>query len=289
MNPAPDAPRAWQDRWWGRLLLGLALPAAVLLAWHLGSRGGSAVLPTIPEVLDVLAHPLRDPPHLDSRPLLASAGLSMLRVLLGFTVAALAAVPLGLWAGRSVTGRRIVSPLVEVLRPVCPIAWLPLAIIVFGLASLGSLLWGDASWRHDILAQLRFAMIFIIAWGAFFPIFLNTAAAVAGVRELYVEAARTLGASPGQVFRKVVLPASLPGILTGLRTGMGLAWMVIVAAEMFPGTRAGLGYMIVTAHQVAQYEYAFAALAVIGAIGLCVDAVLHRVERRVGRWTALER
>jgi NitT/TauT family transport system permease protein len=267
----------------------MVLPAIILLVWHLASLGGSSILPTIAEVVDVLLHPLRDPPNLDSRPLLQSVGISVLRVLLGFTAAALTAVPLGILMGTSAIANRIVSPMVEVFRPICPIAWLPVAIIVFGFSSLGSLLWGDSAWRHDLVSQLQIAMVFIIWWGAFFPIVLNTLAGVASVRTLHLEAARTLGANRRQIFAKVVLPASLPSIMTGLRLGMGLAWMVIVAAEIFPGTRAGLGYMIVTSHQVAQYEYAFAAIIMIGIIGLAINSVLLIVSKRVSRWEALER
>ena len=247
------------------------------------------VLPTIGEVADVLVHPLRDPPNLDSRPLLHSVGISVLRVLIGFVAAALTGVPLGILVGSSRIARSIVSPVVEVFRPICPIAWLPVAIIVFGFASAGSLLWGDSAWRHDLLSQIQVAMVFIIWWGAFFPIILNTVAGVEGVRTLYLEAARTLGANRRQAFVKVVLPASLPSIMTGLRLGMGLAWMVIVAAEIFPGTRAGLRYMIVTAHQVAQYEYAFASIIAIGVMGLVINSGMQYISNRVSRWEALER
>ncbi len=281
--------KRWHERIPVRVLLGVVLPGVLLGAWHLASLGEGAVIPSIREVADVILHPLRDPPNLDSRPLLQSVGISVLRVLIGFAAAALTAVPLGVLVGYSAVADRIVSPLVEVFRPICPIAWLPVAILLFGFSSAGSLVWGDEAWRHDLASQLQLAMAFIIWWGAFFPIFLNTVAGVRGVRSLHLEAARTLGAGPRQIFFKVMLPASLPSIMTGLRVGMGLAWMVIIAAEIFPGARAGLGYMIVTAHQVAQYEYAFASILIIGVIGLAINEVMLFLSNRVSWWEGLER
>jgi NitT/TauT family transport system permease protein len=277
------------DRIGIRVLLGAILPGAILGLWALASAGRGGLLPTPGEVADVLVHPFRDPPNLDSRPLIHSAGISLIRVLLGFSAAALTAVPLGLLAGSSKGFLRVLSPLVELFRPICPIAWMPLAILFFGFSSIGSAIWGETAWRHDLLSQLQLAMIFIIWWGGFFPIFLNTVAGVGAVRDLHLEAARMLGAGRLHIFTKVVLPASLPSILTGLRIGMGLAWMVIIAAEIFPGTRSGLGYMILTAHQVAQYEYAFASILVIGAIGLAINAGMLFASNRIGRWESLER
>ncbi|MFA5137719.1 MAG: ABC transporter permease [Elusimicrobiota bacterium] len=272
----------------GRVLLGLMLPAAVVLVWHAASKR-SVVIPGIGAVLDVFAHPLREPPNLDCRPLLETVAVSLFRVLVGFCCAVLTAVPLGIAVGRSRVADRIVSPLLEALRPICPVAWIPVAVILFGFSSMASVLWGAEAWRHGFLSQIQIAMVFIIWWGAFFPILINTTDGVRNVRRLYIEAAQVLGASRRQVFYGVIFPASLPSIMTGLRVGMGLAWMVIVAAEFFPGTSAGLGYMITTSHQVAQYEYAFAAIIAIGVVGLAINAVMMAVSNRVGRWKEKER
>jgi ABC-type nitrate/sulfonate/bicarbonate transport system permease component len=103
-----------------------------------------------------------------------------------------------------------------------------------------------------------------------------------------MEAAAVLGASRPQILRKVILPSALPSILTGLRVGGGIAWRVIIAAEIFPGTRGGLGYMIAASHETASYEYAFAAIIVIAAIGLSLDGLLLLAVRRC-RWQARER
>jgi len=129
----------------------------------------------------------------------------------------------------------------------------------------------------------------VIWLGAFFPIALNAAGGAKRVREAHIEAARVLGATRGQVLAKVILPGAAPSIVTGLRVGGGIAWRVIIAAEIFPGTRGGLGYMIATAHEQASYEYAFASIIVIGAIGLVLDGLLRLAEHRVGRWQPKER
>lgn len=278
--------------WKSSILQGLgalALPGAVVLLWSIASRFSQTVIPTPGEVGDVLIHPFRQPPHLDSPSLAACALISLARVIAGYVLAALSAIPLGLLAGRFRAVRRIVMPTVEFVRPICPIAWLPLAIILFGFSSIGSAIWGPDAWRHEFLGQIQFAMAAIIWWGGFFPILLATVHGVEQVRGLYLEAAMMLGASRRHLFRHIILPSALPSIFTGLRVGLGIAWMVIVAAEIFPGARAGLGYMITTAHQVAQYEYAFACIVVIGALGLAMNGILGAISNRIGFWSARER
>jgi sulfonate transport system permease protein len=271
------------------LLLGVLPPLLILLVWHFASRSSQATIPGILQVIDVLLHPFRDPPGLDSYSLAHSALISFARVLCGFTLAALTAVPLALLVGRVRFIREIVTPTIELIRPVCPVAWLPVLIILFGLSSVGTLIYGDSAWRHGFLSHLGLAMVAVTWYGAFFPIFVNSVHGVTHVRQLYIEVALTNGASPRQIFRHVILPGALPAIVAGLRIGMGTAWMVIVAAEFFPGTKSGVGYMITTSHEVAEPRYGFAAILVIGVLGIVLNAILGRVERRVGRWQARER
>jgi len=282
-----------EKRTTGRLIravvLGALPPLVVLLLWHQASLTSRGTIPKVGEVIEVLASPFEEPARLDSYSLAHSALISLLRVLTGFGLAALTAVPLGILTGRARVFREIFSPTIELVRPICPVAWLPVLIILFGLSSLGTWIYGDQAWRHDLLGHLGIAMIAITWYGAFFPIFLNTVHGVTQVKTLFVEVAETNGADRAQVFRHVVLPAAMPAIVAGLRIGMGTSWMVIVAAEFFPGTKSGVGYMITTAHEVSEYQYAFASIAVIGVMGITINAILGRIERHVGRWQARER
>jgi NitT/TauT family transport system permease protein len=271
-----------------RVLLGAIVPVVILVVWHVASVG-SVVVPSIGAVLEVLAHPLRDPPALDSTSLANGAAISVLRVVCGFGLAAVTAIPIGLWVGRSRTAMDMLSPTMAAAMVISPIAWIPVAIIAFGLSSPATALYGDEHWRFGLLDQLRFAIVAVIWLGAFFPIALNAAGGAKRVREAHIEAARVFGATRRQVLAKVVLPGAAPSIVTGLRVGGGIAWRVIIAAEIFPGTRGGLGYMIATAHEQASYEYAFASIIVIGAIGLALDGLLLLAEHRVGRWQPKER
>lgn len=271
-----------------KIALGAVVPAAILLVWHFASTG-SAVVPSVGSVVNVLIHPFRDPPDLDATPLADGALASILRVACGFSLAVLTAIPIGLLVGRCRAAMEMLSPTMAAAMVISPIAWIPVAIIIFGLASPATALYGEESWRHGLLDQLRFAIVAVIWMGAFFPIALNTAAGAAAVREAHIEAARMLGAGRRQVLSKVVLPSAGPAIMTGLRVGGGIAWRVIIAAEIFPGTRGGLGYMITTAHEQASYEYAFASIIVIGAIGLTLDGLLRLGAARVGRWQPKER
>jgi NitT/TauT family transport system permease protein len=271
-----------------RVLLGAVVPAAILVVWH-GASVGSAVVPSVGAVLEVLAHPFREPPTLDATSLAAGAAISILRVLGGFGLAVLTAVPVGLWVGRSRLGRDMLAPTMAATMVISPIAWIPVAIIIFGLSSPATALYGDDAWRYGMLDQVRFAIVGVIWLGAFFPIALNAAAGARGVRDAHIETARVLGAGRAQVLTKIILPAAAPAIMTGLRVGGGIAWRVIIAAEIFPGTRGGLGYMIATAHEQASYEYAFASILVIGAIGLVLDGLLRLAARRVCRWQPRER
>jgi NitT/TauT family transport system permease protein len=269
-------------------MLGAIFPGAILLVWFVASSH-SVVVPSIGSVVDVLIHPFRSPPNLDATSLANGVGISILRVCCGFGLAVLTAVPVGVLIGRCRLAKEMLSPTIAATMVISPIAWIPIAIIVFGLSSPATALYGDDAWQHGLMDELRFAIVAVIWLGAFFPIVLNTAAGVRGVRESHIGAARVLGASRRQLLTKVILPSASGSILTGLRVGGGIAWRVIIAAEIFPGTRGGLGYMITTAHEQASYEYAFASIIVIGVIGLTIDGLLRLASAGVSAWQPKER
>lgn len=191
--------------------------------------------------------------------------MSLYRVALGFFAAVVAAVPLGILMGWSRRLQYLVSPLVEMVRPVPPLAWIPISILWFGIGIKSA--------------------AFIIFLGAFFPILLNTMAGVQSIPRLLLEAARTLGADEGNLLAKVLLPGALPHIFVGLRIGLGIGWMTLVAAE-FTGVKSGygLGYMIMTARDIQRSDEIIAGMVVIGLTGLLIDALIRRAETKLLPW-----
>ena len=190
---------------------------------------------------------------------------SLLRVLCGFVLAVLVGVPLGICMGWSRRVRSIISPLVELVRPVPPLAWIPLAILWFGIGLQSA--------------------TFIIFLGCFFPIVLNTLSGVLSVDRQLVEAAQLLGARPRTIFLSVYIPGATPSIYTGFRIGLGIGWMTLVAAE-FTGVKSGfgLGYMIMTARDIQRPDLVLAGMAAIGITGLILDWGLRLLEHRALRW-----
>jgi len=191
------------------------------------------------------------------------AGWSLLRVLLGFAVAALAAIPLGVIMGWSRIAAYVVDPVVEIMRPIPPIAWIGLAILWFGIGLNSA--------------------IFLVFIGAFFPILLNTISGVRSVDKKLLEVAATFGASDLVVLRKVVLPAALPTIYTGMRVGMGIGWMCVVAAEMI-NPQHGLGDLILTSSSFLRTDRVMVGMLSIGILGLIINVLFQIAGDRLFAW-----
>jgi NitT/TauT family transport system permease protein len=184
---------------------------------------------------------------------------SLFRVTWGFLLAVLVGVPFGLLLGWFHRVYQAFNPMIQVLRPISPIAWIPLAILWFGVSDL--------------------APIFLIFLASVFPITVSATAAVRNLQPVYLRAARNFGLSRSQLFRRVILPASLPQILTGLRIALGVAWLVVVAAEMI-AVNSGLGYLIIDARNAGKrYDLVVAGMIIIGVIGLLLDMMVRRLER----------
>jgi NitT/TauT family transport system permease protein len=247
----------------------LVLPISVILIWQALALyvNNPFVLPNLEAVLSVLLKPTAD--ILGSGSLLENARLSLVRVTLGFLIAASLAVPLGVAIGRWEVFKDVSEGLISALRPVPPLAWVPLAMawLKIGLAS----------------------MVFIIALGAFFPILLSTAQGVRGVKKSWQEAVSMMGAGEVHIISKVILPGSAPEIWTGMRVGFGIAWMCVVAAEMLPGTSSGLGYLIMYAYGWGQIQVVVAGMVAIGIFGILIDRFFIAVERRWFSWRAYDR
>ncbi|MCL5022217.1 MAG: ABC transporter permease [Nitrospirae bacterium] len=190
---------------------------------------------------------------------------SLKRVLSGVALALASALPLGMFMGYWGRVRDILTPFVEMVRPIPPLAWVPIAILWFGI--------GDKS------------AAFIIFLGAFFPILLNTVGGVMTINKRLIESSLILGAGKGALFMKVLAPAAMPSIITGIRIALGIGWMTLVAAE-FTGVKSGygLGYMIMTARDIQRPDLVVAGMAIIGVIGFAMDFIIRKMEQRVLKW-----
>jgi NitT/TauT family transport system permease protein len=241
----------------GRDWLKWALPLGVaflfLLGWHACVRlSGSDIFPAPLDVARGLIE-------------LAQKGLlvkyivaSLFRVTWGFALAVLVGVPFGLllgWYGRAF---QAFNPMIQVFRPISPIAWIPVAILWFGVTDL--------------------APVFLIFLASVFPITVSSIAAVQNMQPVYLRAAQNFGLSRAELFRRVIFPSCLPQIITGLRIALGVAWLVVVAAEMI-AVNSGLGYLIIDARNAGKrYDLVVAGMVMIGLIGLVLDLLVRRLE-----------
>lgn len=238
------------------LLLGAAGIAAFLALWTLASKhlNNAVLLPTPLAVLESYRELIAD------GSLAQDVKASIVRVFAGFLLAAGLAVPLALLLAYSRILRGLVMPLVALLRPIPPIAWIPLAILWMGLGDPPS--------------------YFITAVAAFFPIFLNTFVGGTSLQQEHVNAARSLGAGTPALLVTVMLPSALPMIVTGLRIGLGQAWMAVVTAELI-AAQSGLGYMIQISRLDLETPRVLVGMTVIGLLGAAMIGALGVMERRL--------
>ncbi|RXF75630.1 ABC transporter permease [Hansschlegelia zhihuaiae] len=237
-----------------------ALIPILILAWEIGVRTGwidGAMLPAPSAILNALVD-------------MSEAGLlwrdvwaSIVRVTVGFGLAAVVAISLGLAFGVWPRAAAYLNPLIELIRPISVLAWIPLAILWFGL--------GDKSaW-------------FIIFLGSFFPIFTNTYLGARSVALIHIRVAQSFGAGRMLFVRQVLFPSSLPYIVAGLRVGLGVGWTCVIAAELIAAT-SGLGYMIQLARTMIETEKVMAGMVVIGVVGFAMNAAMLWLERKLIPW-----
>jgi len=189
---------------------------------------------------------------------------SSLRVLVAFALATVLGVPLGLFMGWKRTFKDYVFPIIEVLRPIPVLAWVPLAILM--------------------MPGREAPIIFLAFLAAFFATTLNAMLGVESIDESYFRAARCLGSKPWHVFKRVVIPGALPDIFTGLQIGVGVAWFSLVAAEMVSGEH-GLGFLIWDSYVLSQYPVIVIAMVTLGVVGYLYSAIIRMVGRMLMRWT----
>ncbi len=247
-------------------LYALPLPLIALIAWQLATAGKSFSLIPPPTTVALTAWDyafggVRNDSY--SATFLANAIASIGRVYGGFFVAMVIALPLGLILGRSTMARWLIDPTLQFLRPIPVTAWLPLTMIIFGLGPP--------------------ATIALIALGTFFPMLLNTIDGVRLVEPRLIEAAEMLGTPRAAIFTRIILPAASPGIFTGIRIGLGLAWVLLVVGEM-TGVPTGLGANIMDARQLSRTDLVISGMVFIGILGFLSDRVVMLIGRRALWW-----
>lgn len=242
------------EKAWFSYALPVLTAALLLAAWH-GAviHSGSDLFPTPLAVLLGIV-------ELGQKGLLLKYIVaSLFRVSVGFALATVVGIPLGLVLGWFRPAFAALNPVIQVLRPISPIAWIPVAILWFGIDDT--------------------APIFLIFLASVFPITVASMAAVQNMQVVYVRAARNFGLKGLLLFRKVILPAALPQIITGIRITLGVAWLVVVAAEMI-AVNSGLGYLIIDARNAGKrYDLVVAGMVMIGLIGLLLDLLVRQLEK----------
>jgi NitT/TauT family transport system permease protein len=207
----------------------------------------------------------------------------------GYTLAVAVAVPLGVAMGYYGSLHRLLSGLLGLFRPIPPLAWVSLVLAWFGVSSLATLAGVQRGPLYQYLSNIKLSMIFIIFIGAFYPVLTNAIHGVGGVRQTLIDSARVLGGSERDIFVKILLPAAAPFIVSGMRIGLGVAWMCLVSAEMLPGSLSGVGYLITHAYTVARTDIVIAGMVGIGGLGALMDFLFRLLEERLFAWQRLTR
>ena len=195
---------------------------------------------------------------------------SLVRVMAGFVLGALIAIPLGFWIGSTPFVKRMLSPLIELCRPISPLAWYPVALVVFSAPMM----------ENETFKAPTMAAVFVIFICSLWPTVLNTAFGVGQISKDYINVARMLKMSRWQILRRVYWPATLPHIVTGLRISLGIAWMVIVAAEMLNG-QDGIGFFCWDQYNAGSVDRSLLAMLMIGVVGVLLNVIMMRIEKAV--------
>ena len=254
-------------RWFRTTVIAItSLVCFVFAWWDVSLLLNSTAIPTPLETWNALVDLVVNGDSVTGgRTVWAYIGSSLKTFLLGFLLALVVAVPLGLVIGYSKTIREFANPVIEVMRPIAPIAWAPIFILAINY-TVGPIL-----------------VVFI---GIFFPVLTNVVFGVQKIDPNLMDAARTMGASPVQVFYKVMVPSAVPYLMNGIKVGLGVGWMCIVAAELYAPQLGGIGYYLSTMATNGLWPNAFAAIVVIAILGILTTGLaeyIHKViTRRMG-------
>ncbi len=240
-------------RWQQRIVLPLVALAAILLVWELAARHGgwsAQVFPSPSKVMrgmgELIANSM----------LLRHSIASLFRVTVGFYLAIIFAIPIGIMLGRVETLNLMLNPVIQFLRPISPLAWIPLAVLWFGI--------GDKP------------AVFLIFLACFFPLVVATAVAAHAINPVFFQVAANFKFNRWETITKVIFPAIMPEVVTALRLTVGIGWLVVVAAEML-AVRSGLGYLILDSRNALRMDYVMVGMIMIGLIGVALDGLMRRL------------
>ena len=271
-----------------RYATSMFLPILFIVFWQISSIkiSNPVLLPKVNIVTKLLINPTNNLLSIGS--LLSNTLISVFRVAIGYILAAFIAIPIGMIVGYSKKLDQFLLPFLGLFRPIPPLAWVPLVLAWFGISSLASILGIEFGKTYMLFNNIKLSMLFIIFIGSFFPILTNTIYGTKSVKVTLIDSALTMGATKKDVFLKVILPASLPSIVTGLRIGLGVAWMCLVSAEMLPGSLAGVGYLITHAYTIARTDVVIAGMITISVVGGLLDLSFQKIEEKFFKWQSME-
>lgn len=257
-----------------RLLLGIVLPVLLLIVWQINGKDGTlfgGALPTPERAFHAWWDWAFAQPSMGLNPYLGTwfdtVVFSTIRVAKGFGLAIIVGVPLGILVGWSRVAAASVDPTIQLLRPIPITAWLPITLAIFGIRDFGA--------------------VFLIMLGAFYPIVINTTQGARDVEKTWIRAAQMMGASKLDVLLRVVLPAALPSIFTGLRLGLGIAWTAVIVSEMV-AVKSGLGYVMWDAYYVGRMDIVIADMVSIGLLGYLSDRLIVLLETWALHWRRIQ-
>ncbi|NLL95015.1 MAG: ABC transporter permease [Thermoplasmatales archaeon] len=249
------------------IIAAASLVVFVLLWWNLSLLLANPAIPTPQKTWSALTYLFAHGDSVSGVTMWSHISISLRRFVYGLLLAMAVAVPLGLFLGYSETLREFTMPTLEILRPIAPIAWAPIFIFTTGYV------WGP---------------ILVVFVGIFFPMLTNTMFGVKKIDPNWIDAAKTMGATRVQVFTKVMFPAAVPYVMNGLRVGMGIGWMCIVASELYASFGGGIGFFVSIMAQMGYWDYVFAGIAVIAVLGLLTITVSDYVHKFIVRRMGME-
>jgi sulfonate transport system permease protein len=238
----------------------IALPVLIIAVWKAADIAGYIVSYTMPPPEDIVITAVE---FYNDGTLLEHIKASFIRVIEGFGIALVLALFFGVIIGLNRRFERFTDSVLQIIKPIPPIAWIPLAILWFGI--------GEAS------------KIYIIAIGAFFPILVNTVEGIKNIDSRYLELSLVYEAPRSRVIWRVILPGALPFIMVGVRLGLGMGWICVVAAELI-AANSGIGYMLMDGRSLSRPDMVILGMIVIGIIGKLMDDILRFLSKKAIRW-----